>query len=143
MKNRFKNVFAILGVLFVAIIVTSLLRPWLNEMVFNLYSQHSTSGYLPSYVIRGLPLTSVFALAGFTFTIIIDSTRRMTWTIFAVLLGAILSPLFYYNAVAAPVPIRREFEMYLHLAVPGIGLAFGAIIGLTLHKPTSGSSPTR
>ena len=143
MKYLFKNLFAILGVLFVAIVVTAFIRPFLNQTVFSLYSHYSTSGSLPSYAIRVLPLIAVFALAGFTCTIIIDSVRRIAWAIFAIILSAIVSPLFYSNSLAAPVPIRRDIEMYLPFAVQLFGMAFGALIGLVQHRPTSGSSPTR
>jgi len=94
-------------------------------------------------VIRVLPLVTVFALAGFTCTAMIDTGRKVVWSIFTVILGAMLSHLFYYNSLEYPLPFRPKIEIHLSYAVPLVGLAFGTIIGLVLHRSTSGSSPTR
>ncbi|OGW42715.1 MAG: hypothetical protein A2X57_01000 [Nitrospirae bacterium GWD2_57_8] len=143
MKNQVKILFTILGVLFVAIVVTSITRPLLNRAAMSFFSHHETSSYLLSFVLRVLPLVAVFALAGFTCTVMIGSARQVVWTIFTIVLGAILSHLFYYNSLAYPLPFRPEIEIHLSYAVPLIGLAFGTLIGLVLYRSTSGSSPTR
>lgn len=133
MKNAAKNLFAILGVLFVAIVVTSLMRPLLNWAAMSIFSQYATSSYVLAYTIRVLPLVAFFALAGFTCTIVIDSVRSVAWAIFAVILGALFTPLFYSESLAYPIPFRPEIDFHLPYAVPLVGLAIGVLIGLFRH----------
>jgi hypothetical protein len=113
MKNAVKNLFVILGVLFVAIVVTSLMRPLLNQTAMSISSQYATSSYVLSYSTRVLPLVAVFALAGFACTIMIDSVRPVVWAISAVIMGALFSPLFYSESLSYPLPFRPKIEFHL------------------------------
>ncbi len=137
MKSRFKNLFAVLGMLFAAIVLTSFMRPLLNQAAMSIFSHYETSSHLLSLLIRVLPLVAVFSLAGYTCTVMIDSACQVTWAIFTVILGAMLSHLFYCNSLVYPLPFRPKIEIHLSYAVPLVGLAFGTFLRLVLHRSSS------